>query len=58
MTGVHSRDVLLRSVELLLQVACRGLARDLDHGELFVVSGHVTGAPADAVSAFNRRQSS
>lgn len=58
MWGAYSRDVLLWSVELLLQVACRGFTGDLDHGKLFVVSSHVTGAPADAVCAFNSWQSS
>ena len=47
----HLRDVLLRTVELLLQVAGRGLARDFDHGELLVVAGHVAGSSTDAVAA-------
>lgn len=52
----HSQDVFFRLVELLFQVLGRGLAGDLDHGELLVVPGEVTGGPADAVTAVLLRQ--
>ena len=52
----YSRDVLLRLVELLLQVARRRLAGDLDHGQLLVVAGRVARRPAHAVAALHRRQ--
>lgn len=52
----YLRDVLLRLVELLLQVAGGGLAGDFDHGQLFVVAGHVARCPAHAVTALHRRQ--
>lgn len=50
------RDVLLRLVELLLQVSGWSLAGDLDHGELFVVARHVARRPAHAAAAFHRWQ--
>lgn len=52
----HSRDVLLRLVELLLQVAGRGLAGDFHHGQLLVVAGHVARRPAHAAAALHGRQ--
>lgn len=48
---LHVRDVLLCLVELLLQVAGRGLAGDFDHGQLLIVAGHVARGPAHAVTA-------
>lgn len=53
----HSRDILLGSVELLLQVARRRLAGDLDHGQLLVVARHVARVPAHAAAALHRRKS-
>lgn len=52
----YLRDVLLWLIELLLQVAGRGLAGDFDHGQLFVVAGHVARCPAHAVAALHGRQ--
>lgn len=53
---VYLRDVLLRLVELLLKVASRRLAGDFDHGQLFVVAGHVARCPAHAVAALHCRE--
>lgn len=36
-------DILLRFVVFLCKIFSRGLAGDLDEGQLFAVSGHVTG---------------
>lgn len=52
----YSRNVFLRLVELLLEVTGRGLAGDFDHGQLFVVAGHVARRPAHAVAALHSRQ--
>lgn len=52
----YLRDVLLCLVELLLQVAGWGLAGDFDHGQLFVVAGHVARRPTHAVTALHSRQ--
>lgn len=49
----YLRDVFLWLVELLLQVAGRSLAGDFDHGQLFVVAGHVARRPAHAVTALH-----
>lgn len=52
----YLRDVFLRLVELLLQVAGRCLAGDFDHRQLFVVAGHVARRSAHAVAALHSRQ--